>query len=42
MLYLTYENAGLPLDFDDIMIDLYFLHDFLDKVEDEDGTILLG
>jgi hypothetical protein len=34
LLYLTYENT-LPLDFDDFMLDLYFLYEFLDAVEDE-------
>jgi hypothetical protein len=38
MLYLTYDNETLPLDFDDFMIDLYFLHNFLDMVEDGGKT----
>jgi hypothetical protein len=40
ILYLTYENAGLPLDFEDFMIDLYFLHNFLDVVEDRSGGMI--
>jgi hypothetical protein len=39
-LYLANEKTGVPLDFDDFMIDLYFLHELLDVVEDEGGRAL--
>lgn len=35
LLYLSYEQEDLPLDFDDYILDLYGLLEFLDTAEEE-------